>query len=338
MAATSLVADDQTTAKESPLFADNELLELTITAPFTNMMRERSADEEAAATLSYRDVVDGEVVLDVGIRTRGRFRKQKDICTFTPLRINFKKGATKGTLFKKIDKVKLVTHCRDGSRRYSQSVLREYLAYRILNTMTDDSFRVRLLHVTYIDTNPKKRQREDFAFFIEPDDRLEKRLGLKVQDVPKTTISSLDGAHTNLVSVFQYLIGNTDFSPIKAPEGEPCCHNHVLLGTRNDSMLSIPYDFDMSGFVDAPHSAPNPRFRLRNVRIRLYRGRCMNNARLATTLQAYTDRKADIYTLLSGLTQLSDQTRRKVKRYIDDFYATIEDPKRVNARLEEKCI
>lgn len=331
-------ADEQKPAKKNPLFEDNSLLEVTITAPISTLMRERSSEKYRMGQLTYEDEELGTVVLDAGIRARGRFRRSRDVCTFTPLRLNFKKETTRKTLFKRTDKIKLVTHCRDNSERYSQGVLREYLAYRILNTMTDRSFRVRLLRITYIDSDARKKNRVSFGFLIEPDNDLAKRLGGKILDIQSTTVGALDGRHTNVTSVFQYLIGNTDFSPIKGVEGEPCCHNHVLVGAENGAVLSLPYDFDMSGFVNAAYGAPNPRFRLRNVRQRLYRGRCANNGHLDSTVQAYRDRRQDIYQLVNGLTHLSDRTRKQLIRYINDFYATLDNPKRLESRLRGNCI
>ncbi len=331
-------ADEQKPAKPNPLFADNSLLEVTITAPISTLMRKRSSEEYVIGQLAYDNPESGAAVLDVGIRARGRFRRDRDVCSFAPLRLNFKKEATRKTLFTRTDKIKLVTHCRDKSARYSQGVLREYLAYRILNTMTDKSFRVRLLRIRYVNTDSKKADRVEFGFLIEPDERLAKRLGMKVMDIEKTSPDALDGRHANVTSVFQYLIGNTDFSPIRAAEGESCCHNHVLIGAETGDILSVPYDFDMSGFVNATYAVPNPQFRIRNVRQRLYRGRCANNEYLDNTLQAYQDRKQDIYQLVSGFEYLTDKTRKQLIRYIDDFYATVNDPKQLDSRLKKRCI
>jgi len=331
-------ADEQKPAKPNPLFADNSLLEVTITAPISTLMRKRSSEEYVMGQLAYEDEKSGAVALEAGIRARGRFRRDRDVCSFAPLRLNFKKETTRKTLFTRTDKIKLVTHCRDKSARYSQGVLREYLAYRILNTMTDKSFRVRHLRIRYVDTDSKKADRVEFGFLIEPDERLAKRLGMKVMDIEKTSAGALDGQHANLTSVFQYLIGNTDFSPIRGAEGESCCHNHVLIGAETGDILSVPYDFDMSGFVDATYAVPNPKFRIRNVRQRLYRGRCANNEYLDSTLQAYQDRKQDIYQLVSGFEHLTDRTRKQLIRYIDDFYATVNDPKKLDSRLKKRCI
>ena len=327
------------TAATQPLFSDDELLEVTIRAPLSTIMSERSKDEETPGTFHFVDRDAGEVVLDVDIRTRGRFRQQKRVCPFAPLRLDFKKDQTKDTLFHKTDKLKLVTHCRDRSDRYSQGVLKEHLAYRILNAMTDGSYRVRLLRVTYVDTDGKAKDRVNFGFLIEHDERLAKRLDMEVSDQRSTTIDALDGRHTNIGSVFQYLIGNTDFSPILGATGEPCCHNYVLLRPEGDGeLLSVPYDFDMSGIVYAKHASPNPRFKIRSVRQRLYRGRCANNRYLDDTLQAFRDRRPEINRLINESPHMSDKTRDYVMDYINDFYDTINDPEAVESSLRRKCM
>jgi len=335
------IADETKPRKTSPLFSDDDILEVTIAAPFSTIMRERPVDEEMAGKLTYKDAESGDIVLDVGIRTRGKYRQQVRICPFAPLRLNFKKEQTKKTLFTKTNKVKLVTHCRDKSERYSQGVLKEFLAYRILNTMTPDSFRVRLLRATYVDTTSDRADRVEFAFFIEHDDRLAKRLDMKVSDQRQTSIAALDGPHTNIGSVFQYLIGNTDFSPILGAKGEPCCHNYILLNPEDEDrrpQLAVPYDFDMSGLVYAKHAMPNPRFKLKSVRTRLYRGRCANNQHLGNTLQAFRDRRQDINRLVTESPHMTGGTKKSLRKYINAFYQTIDNPKAVESRLREKCI
>jgi hypothetical protein len=325
--------DDKKTA---PLFRSHDVLEITINAPIRQLMRDRPDSEYLQGTLSYEDPEAGETTLDIGIRTRGRFRRQTEVCPFAPLRLNFRK--TKGTLFAKSDKLKMVTHCRSRSKVYTQAILKEYLAYRILNTLTENSFRVRLLRVTYFDNEKNKVADTNYAFLIEHRDQLAKRIGREVSKAETTVVSALDGQETNISSVFQYIIGNTDFSPIKGVPGEPCCHNYVLMEGGEGKMLSIPYDFDVTGIVDAPYAVPNPRFRLRDVRQRMYRGRCVNNEYLDSTLQLFMDRKQAIYDLLDSVPGLNNRSIKKSRRYIDEFYATIESPKRVERYIVGKCL
>ena len=322
--------------KTAPLFTSNDVVEVTINAPIKLIMRERSTTEYTQGTLTYEDPEAGETTLDIGIRTRGRFRRQTDVCPFAPLRLNFRK--TKGTIFAKSDKLKMVTHCRSGSRVYAQAILKEYLAYRILNTLTDKSFRVRLLHVTYVDDANGKVVDTNYAFLIEHRDQLAKRIGREVSRAQTTVVSALDGREMNIGSVFQYLIGNTDFSPVKGVPDEPCCHNYILMKGGEDKMLSIPYDFDVTGIVDAPYAVPNPRFHLRNVKQRLYRGRCANNEYLEASLQLFRDERQTIYDLVDMVPGLSGTSIKKTRRYIDDFYKTIDSPKHVERYIVGKCL
>ena len=332
----SHAADDK--KKTAAIFESNDLLEVTIRGPFSTIMRERSREEDLPGTLVYSDPEAGEVTLELGIRTRGRYRHQSRVCPWAPLRLDFKKSSTKGTVFKGSNKMKLVTHCRNGASRYTQSLLTEHLAYRILNQMTDNSFRVRLLRVTYVDTDKKDRERTELAFLIEQRNQVSKRIGLDVNSVETVEVEQLNRVHLNLVSMFQYLIGNTDFSPIRSAPGEACCHNNVLFGEQPGAIEAIPYDFDMSGIVDAKYATPNPRFELRNVRERLYRGRCENNQYLETSRQAYIDQKQAIYDLAENDAFFSNGTRKKTVRYIDLFYDLIENPKKFQSKIVDDCV
>lgn len=329
---------DGKSGKTAPLFASHDVLDVTIRAPFTTIMKERSLDEDQPATLTYTDAEAGEVTVELGVRTRGRFRRQPKICKWAPLRLNFKKSTVKKTVFAGSDKMKLVTHCRNGSQRYTQALQSEFLAYRIFNVMTDMSFRVRLLRVTYVDTDKDNRERTEHAFMIEHKSQLAKRIGLELNEAVETKVDVLEPGHTNLSSVYQYLIGNTDFSPIRAAPGEPCCHNYMLFGDEEGQVLPIPYDFDMSGIVDAPHSAPNPRFGLRNVQDRMYRGRCANNEHVAASVQAFLEHKPLIYDLVNSNDIYRTGTRKDTLRFLDEFFAVLGNPDRVQRNLVDECL
>ena len=335
VASTLASADDHVT-NVAPLFANDEIVDVTITAPFKEIMDTRSLEDELQGTLVYRDAESGkDVTLDIGIRARGKFRRKKEVCAFAPLRLNFRK--TKDTLFAKSDKMKLVTHCRTRSDKYEQAVVKEFIAYRILNTLTDWSFRARLLRARYIESTDGEEVANTYAVLIEHDTQLAKRIDMKVDESPSTTVEALDAQHTNVVSVFQYLIGNTDFSPIKGAPGEPCCHNFVLL-RDDDTQISVPYDFDVTGLVAPPHAVPNPRFGLSSVKQRLYRGRCANNEYLDATFQRFRDKRPEIESLVLDQAALSDGERKRSLRYINDFYKIIDSQRQVNYRFLKACL
>jgi hypothetical protein len=318
-----------------PLFQDDETLPVTITAPFTTLVRERPKDDYLPGVFQYTESDGTPVKFDLEIRTRGHFRHKT--CDYPPLSLNLKRSQTDGTLFDKQNKLKLVIHC-DYSQRYEQVVLREYLAYRILNAVTNMSFRVRLLRVTYVNTEVQGGGQVRYGFLIEHKNRLAKRYDLKDLEVERTTVAAIQPDRLNLTSVFEFLIGNTDFSPIAGAPGDECCHNYVLFGNDIDPVIAIPYDFDQSGFVDAPYATPNERFRIRTVRQRLYRGRCLNNEHVPDSLRRFRDRRDSIYALVHEQEGLDSGVRKKLVRYIDGFYELISNPKDVERKMIKKCV
>ncbi|MGI9232662.1 MAG: hypothetical protein ACR2RD_03440 [Woeseiaceae bacterium] len=332
--ATSLT---QANDKLDPLFQSSAILDVRIAAPISTILKERSDVEDVPGKFRYTDDAGELIDVDIGIRTRGISRLKRDVCPFPPLRLDFKKSQIKKSLLHKQDKLKLVTHCRDRSSRYQQTVLNEYLAYRILNELTDVSFAVRLLRITYIDTDGRDKDRVRYGFLIEHKNRLAKRHDLQPLALEKTTVKSLQPEYTNLISVFHFLIGNTDFSPIAGPNAA-CCHNHVLMGEEGSLLLSVPYDLDQSGIVDAPHGVTNPRFKLRSARQRLYRGRCVNNAYLDQTLAVYRDKREGIYAIIGNQEGFEEKYRKKMTKFLDGFYKIIDSPKLVERHLLTKCI
>jgi hypothetical protein len=242
-----------------------------------------------------------------------------------------------GTQFNGQDKLKLVTDCQRGKDRYQQLLLKEYLAYKILNVMSDKSFGARMLRVTYVDTDRKNNSRESYAFFIEGQDHIGERLGLVRAKIPKAEYSALDPVQSNFINVYEYFIANTDFSLIAGPKDSNCCHNTVPYQNGNEPLTSIPYDFDHAGLIDAPYAEPNPRFKIRNVKSRVYRGRCSNNAQLDASFQIFIDKRDEIADLVTGLEGFDEKSVKNTMKFIDEFYEDITNPKRIEKQFLKKC-
>jgi len=327
---------DETHAPD-PLFRSHEILDVRITAPLSTLISKRPTDQELPGTLQFTNSAGAVVEFDIKIRTRGLFRRDKAHCRFPPLRLNFVKSQTKGTLFHKQDKVKLVTHCQN-SVTYREVVLREYIAYRILNVITDTSFRARLLRITYVDNERENKEAVRYGFVIEHKDRLSKRIGKPVLDLETTTARSLDPEYASTISMFHYLIGSTDFSSVKGVKNETCCHNHVLFGNEGEAIWSVPYDFDQAGLVNAPHAAPNPRFKIRDVKRRLYRGRCIHSGYVRATIARYQAKRADILQVVNELRPTSDKSIKPMVGYIRNFYKTLNSERKVNSVFINGCI
>lgn len=268
------------------------------------------------------------------VRTRGHYRRDWQTCPFPPLRLNFKTSEVKRSLFHGQDKLKLVTHC---DRRYEQFVLQEYMLYRVYNLLTERSFRVRLVEITYVEPGSRSVPQPRYAFFIEDIESVAERNGFVAVEEPEIPLDSFDPDALALVGVFEYMAGNTDWSVLRGPEGGDCCHNTVPIRAPDGRVVAVPFDFDLAGAVNAPYATANEELGLRSVRERLYRGFCTTDVHLERAVELFRERRGDIYTLYTSEERLDPRQRSSALAYFDRFYNVISDPARVRRSLVEKC-
>ncbi len=257
-------------AGDNALFASNEPLVLRLEAPFGTLKstKSKAQPEYMDGTLKLQEG-GVEKTFDVRLRLRGHSRKE--LCDFPPLLLNFKTSDLKGSALEGEDKLKLVTHCK-ATAAYDQYLLLEYLSYRALNLLTDMSLRARLLTVTYYDTERKRQLDVQPGMFIENEGRFAERMALTQVELQRIEPKQYDRDGLGLVNMFEYFIGNTDWSALLGSQGSPCCHNIVPYRRPDGVLLPVPYDFDSSGMVNTPYALPNERLKIKSVRQRLYRG------------------------------------------------------------------
>jgi hypothetical protein len=328
----------QAQATESrPLFENAWLIEATIRAPIGTIMKNRSEEEEFEGTFTYKTLSGEQQELKLKVQIRGHFRADKKICDFGPLRLNFKKKQVAGTEFAGQDKLKLVTHCQNKNPTYEQLMLKEYLTYKMFSSVTENAFRVRLLKITYIDSEGNSSNRTHYSFLIEHRKKLAARIEMEPGNAESITFSQLDNPQTNLVTVYSYLIGNTDFSAVLGPKQDRCCHNVELFKNSNDQYVPIPYDFDFSGMVDAPYAAPNSRFDIDKVTERKYRGLCKNNDLLENSFTLFNESQAEILSMIENFDPLVGVARNQMKRYVKRFYKDISNDGKVQKYFVKEC-
>ena len=311
------------------LFASSELIDVTLTGPVSSTISDRKDREERAFVLRVNGMDH-----DLRVRMRGKSRSRRDICIFPPLRLRFQSAEG---LFAGQRKIKMVTHCRNSDAG-DVDLMEEYLAYRIFSLLTPDSFRVRPLHVTYVDSDGRlsKRGRQRYAFLIESEDELEARRGGRVIDTTQISLAQLDARHAALVYIFQYLIGNTDWSLVTAEGETECCHNGLTLGI-GDRIRYVPYDFDLAGLVNARYARPDPGLHLRSVRVRRYRGFCTDAQLLRSVVDEVRSREEEIYGLVRGTPGLDEKRQVAAIDYLSDFFDEARGDGFVT-ELEKQCL
>ena len=95
--------------------------------------------EYEVGSLSYAGP-DGPITIETRYTPRGNFRLEKENCSHAQLWLNLKKKQTKKTVFANQNKLKLVVQCKDSSR-YQSYLRKEYQTYRMLNLITEASYR-----------------------------------------------------------------------------------------------------------------------------------------------------------------------------------------------------
>ncbi|MCH7682481.1 MAG: hypothetical protein IIB35_02055 [Gemmatimonadetes bacterium] len=345
----ALLAGPAVQAQETPLaspreptalFSSHDIIELTIEAPFKKVFRERSQEpEQFPAVLGYVDASGEKVSIDLKINTRGRFRLRKRTCNFPPIRLDLPKNSVGGTIMAGQNRIKLVTHCQDKRDDYEQYVLQEYLIYRMYNLLSDVSFNVRLARITYIDTEEDRDPLTKYGFLIEDKDDMAERNGWEaIEDVPAIPPDMFDPLQICIVGLFQFMIGNTDWSAYKAPEGETdCCHNTKVVGTMAGPIVSVPYDFDMSGIISTRYAQVAEGLDIRNVRQRLYRGRCMPEDILMAGIELFLENREGIYELYANQTELDPKVLEKTVKYLDEFFEIISSEKKMEREIMRDC-
>ncbi len=310
------------------LFSSRDLIELTIETDYGLLRRDRSQDSEyRPAILRMTDEEGLERTIDIRVRTRGNFRLQN--CQFPPMRVNFPRTRMGGTVFDGQNGIKLVSHCRDRDDD-EQNLLEEYLVYRTYNLLTDESFRVRLARITYADGEDDDDPVVRYAFFLEEAEAMAERLEALFLEVRQASPASFGAEEAVRFSVFQYMVGNTDWSMTDF-------HNAEALLSSQGVNVPVPYDFDWTGFVSARYARPDERLRIRNVRQRIYRGFCRPDFDSSTVYAQFQAIRTDFEALYTNQEGLEEGNRSDAVEYVADFYEDIETPERARDRLERDC-
>ena len=324
------IAERKREAERRRLFRSDDPLPITLTADFKAVMRDRNPKSVATfpATIAFPANDGTTTTMPLRIRTRGHSRRNPVTCSFAPLRLEFDKPLTKGTVFDGHGALKLGTHCRRGAE---QVVLREYAMYRMYNLLTPRSFRARIAKVTYVDSATGKLVAEEDGLFIEDDDDVAKRMEGRVIDLDSAVFARFDQETLTLMMLFEYMIGNTDFSIIAQ-------HNVILVQTQDVRRFTVPYDFDYSGLAESGYAAVGKGLPITHVRDRLYRGPC----RTAAEWQPYLDKmkaaKPELLGVFDTVAGLSPSYRKSAKGYLEEFYRTIGSSHNTKKDLIDPCV
>lgn len=304
------------------LFSEDSTLAIKIKGDIRALLNDRAGEpKNFQMSLLYTNKDNTAVTVPVNIKTRGHFRRLKENCYYPPLLLQFPGNNNKGSSAK----LKLVVPCRGD-----EFVVREWLVYKLYNLVTPESFRARLVKVTLQNEKSGKSTDAFFGIIIEEDKQMAKRNGLMTVNrklIPQNTARP----EFLKMAVFEYLIGNTDWSV-------EYLQNIKLIAKDSITVPhTVPYDFDHAGIVNAPYAEPAEELQLNSVRERRYRGYCINITEFDASIAEFNRLKNDIYHLYTDCTLLDDRYIKSTIKYLDEFYKTINDTHELQTAFGYPC-
>ncbi len=244
-----LIAQNSNNSSDSDdisiLFKDQSILPIKLSYSNKKLKKNTNDSTYIKTILSYKNGDDKWSELNLEIRARGKFRR--DNCYFIPVKFKIKKSASKGTLFKGHKKLKLVVPCLTTKDK-NDNIIKEYIAYKLYELISHYSFKTRLVDISLSESRGKKVKEHNIkGILIEDDKKVAKRHDGKIV---KASINPFGQDATTCAqnAFFQYMIANGDFSIAKQ-------HNAKLLYI-DKKIFPLPYDFDMSGFVNPSYGIP----------------------------------------------------------------------------------
>ena len=297
-------------------FEEESTVNATLEMDLKDLLAKKAPDRFLPATISFT-TKDGTTITEkIEASVRGNFRRET--CFMPGLKLNFKKD-TNSSLYK-FKELKLSNGCNTGDES-GQLVVKEFLAYKMYNLLTDMSLRVRFMNVSFKDVSGKKKPYTQYAFLIEDVDEMAKRNNMVEIEGTQYNTEQTNRDQMTIVTLFEYLIANTDWSV-------PAYHNVKLIGPKDVTGTRpyvVAYDFDICGFVDPPYATIDEQLQeqISSVRERLNRGfpRTMEELKIAVKL--YNDKKEKIIGMIKSNEYLSSKEKSKSVSYIEDFYKII---------------
>jgi hypothetical protein len=244
--------------------------------------------------------------------------------------MKIKKNVRKETLFEGNKKIKIVLPCKT-QKNGNDYIVKEYMAYQLYEIISPYHFKTRRVDIALTDDrerNPKTYPLK--GIFIEDDEKVAKRHGGNVLE--KSIHPLKQGDLTSVQNAFfQYMIGNTDFLTTIQ-------HNEKLLYVNN-TIIPIPYDFDMSGLVNTNYSVVSEingeSLPINSVRERYYRGFIRNPEILEQVRQEFIANEVKLMEIVDAQESDFDDPKEfeRTKEYIADFFDIMKNDKKYQSKI-----
>lgn len=313
---------------QTPLFESEEILDLKMKFSVKDIRKDSNDSTYVDEVISFKNELGEWEEIEVEMRTRGNFRLTN--CYYPPLRLKFKKKRRAGTVFEQNKSIKLVMPCAKSNQADSY-VAKELMCYKMMEEVTVYTFSTRMVRIFFENEDDKKGEVELLGFLIEDDDDVADRFEGDIADDRKIISALLEDSAAVRHDMFQYMIGNTDYSGLFK-------HNQKVLQLDEQTVVPLAYDFDMTGMVNPPYAQVNPKLGIENVKQRLYRGYCRSEPLMQHVRQEFLDKESRFYEIATEYgTWLSSGELKEVERFLKEFFALIGNDKAFEKGVLADC-
>jgi len=313
------------------LFDEEKSLPIKLKYSNKELKKETNDSTYIASELSYQNDDATWTSLDLDLRARGNFRRAN--CYFVPVKISIKKKSYKDTKFDGHKKLKLVVPCL-LERDRNDNVVKEYMAYKLYEIISPYHFKTRFVDLELTEPRGKKEKTHLLkGFLVEDDKKIAKKFNGKIIE---RSIHPLAQEELNSIrcEFFQYMIGNTDFSNLEQ-------HNSKLIFI-DKKIYPVPYDFDMSGLVNASYSIVSEtissKSNVTRVTQRIYRGFKRNIVTIEQVRQEYIQNKDKMLKVINGLKPQFESEKEfdNAKEYIKSFFNVLINEKEFKSEILDR--
>jgi hypothetical protein len=310
------------------LFENDEILEVSLRFDLSNFLKKPDKNQSFDGIMTFHFSETDTLDRKVTIQYRGQSRYER--CRLPPMRVVFKQPVYEVSDSARIKKMKLVNQCQSGTS-FDDYIIKECLVYKLYNVLTDTSFRVRLLKVNYIDTEKKKKPVVQYGIFIEPEELLAKRTNMLEVKTRSLSQRHMFPAMIDRIAIFNYMISNWDWSV-------PGQHNvSVFTSSRNDLSglgIPVPFDFDLTGVVNADYAIPPPDMGIATNRERKFTGICRTREIYLNDLMMFLDKKDEFYSVVNNYPYLDKAAKKDIITFLDQFFLQLEKQRSLDNLLD----
>ncbi len=296
------------------LLEGKNYVSVTISLNLDSLINNRYNEDKIGGTFVFKSAAGKNLSFSVNINLRGKYRRR--MCGFPPLKLNFNKSELSDNGLSKADEYKLVTHCLEGVEG-DVNMVKEFLAYQLYQQVSPLSYRSKLLKITYQDTKSDNKI-VGMAILLEDKSSFEKRHDLsEMKDSFNLPRSNFDDSNFRTHGLFQYLIGNVDWSTAISKNMD------IYKSKENGKMFIVPYDFDFSGFVNVSYAVPNKDYNQKKVRDRLLLEADESDTLYQREIQKFIALKPSFIDLIKKQKGLEMEVKIDLENYINSFYDNI---------------